>query len=80
MRSIGAVVAPIFQFSGFTGGDCIFDGGEAAEVNQLMVVPDVGYPLGVLLFPANACVSRCVAAWLARVLPVLLLCDVSQVN
>ena len=62
IRSIGVVVAPIFQFSGFTGGDGFFDGGEVGEVYLLLVVLDQGLPLGILLVPDHAWVPRCVVA------------------
>ena len=52
-RSIGAVVTPVFQFSGFTGGDGLFDGSEAAEAEMLSVMSDLGYPLGALLVPTH---------------------------
>lgn len=56
-RSIGAVVAPILEFSGLASGDGIFDGSEAAEAEMLSVMSDLGYPLGALLVPTHPGVS-----------------------
>ena len=57
VRSIGSVVTPIFEFSGFSGGDGFFDGSEAAEAEMLSVMSDLGYPLGALLVPTHPGVS-----------------------
>lgn len=80
IRSIGAVVAPVFQFSGFASCDGFFYGGEAAEVNVFFVVRDLGSPLGVTLEPVYTWVAGCIVAWLTFVLMVLLDRSFSQIS
>ena len=80
IRSIGAVVAPVFQFSGFTGCDGFFYGGEAAEVDMLLVVPNVGSPLGDALVPDHTRVPGLVVTAFTRVLLILLARNISQIG
>ncbi len=47
---------------------------------MLLVVHDLGYPLGVALVPVYARVPRCVIAWLTFVLVVLLVRNLAQIR
>ena len=51
-----------------------------AEVDTFLVVLDLGLPLGALLVPVYARMSRCVVAWLTFVLVVLLDRSFSQIS